>query len=428
MGSFDYEYVSRRRGDDVPRPRSASRGGSTGPRIAVYSHDTQGLGHIRRNLLISRALCRNGSTPVILLLSGLREASAFDFPRGVDCVTLPSLGKAEDGRYFPRSLDVSMPDLMKVRSGTIQAAVESFAPDVLIVDKVPGGVFGELLPSLAWLRANTRTRIVLGLREILDEVASVDREWADGNYTSVIRKHYDRIWIYGDRAVYDTAWEYGFPADLAAMTRYTGYLNPLDGRSEPCDDAVPDVRHRAQSGPPSVLCVVGGGRDGLPLAEAFLKANLPGEGALVTGPLMPAEARATLHRLAAERPDVRILDFVTDPCRLLESADRVIAMGGYNTMCEILAYRKRALIVPRTTPRKEQLIRANRFAKLGLVDMVAPDAMTPRTISAWVKGARDEMPDVGDVIDFDGVARLPHLLDELCGTDRTSQERTHAIG
>jgi predicted glycosyltransferase len=50
----------------------------------------------------------------------------------------------------------------------------------------------------------------------------------------------------------------------------------------------------------------------------------------------------------------------------------VVAMGGYNTFCEILSFGKPALIVPRTTPRQEQFLRAARAEQLGLVRML-PD-------------------------------------------------------
>ena len=58
---------------------------------------------------------------------------------------------------------------------------------------------------------------------------------------------------------------------------------------------------------------------------------------------------------------------------LIEAAAGVVAMGGYNTFCEILSLDKRALIIPRVRPREEQLIRARRAAHLGLVDMLMPD-------------------------------------------------------
>jgi predicted glycosyltransferase len=52
--------------------------------------------------------------------------------------------------------------------------------------------------------------------------------------------------------------------------------------------------------------------------------------------------------------------------RLLENAQGVVAMGGYNTFCEILSMDKPAIIAPRTRPRLEQLIRAAAAEKLGL--------------------------------------------------------------
>lgn len=427
-----FEAMTRRR-EPADRPVGPARaGGGPGPRaprIALYSHDTQGLGHIRRNLLISRAFCRNGATPVILLLSGLREASAFAMPAGVDCITLPSLGKGEDGRYFPRSLGVSMEDLIRMRSRAIAAALQSFEPDVFVVDKVPHGIFGELLPALGWLRANARTQTILGLREILDAPDTVRREWKDEDYVETIRAYYDRIWVYGDRKVYDTAREYSFPPDLAAMVRHSGYLNPRDAEL-PCPPGAGASSPDGAAGiprTPYTLCLVGGGRDGLPLAEAFLRAQFSGHGVLVTGPLMPADARTELYRLAADRGNIRILEFITDPCPWIEGAERVIAMGGYNTVCEILAYGKPALIVPRTRPRTEQLIRAKRMAALGLVDMLHPDRLDHDAIARWLGTAAEPPPSARGALDFGGVGRLPGMLDDLMRSRRRTEEPTYAV-
>ena len=74
----------------------------------------------------------------------------------------------------------------------------------------------------------------------------------------------------------------------------------------------------------------------------------------------------------------------------------VVAMGGYNTFCEILSYDRPALIVPRTAPRMEQFIRAARAEELGLVRMLPEDgrhdAVGPRTVrisrrSATISGS-----------------------------------------
>lgn len=405
---------------------SSNGNGRRGPRIALYSHDTQGLGHIRRNILISRALCRGGESPVILLLSGLREATAFAMPAGVDCVTLPSIGKGVDGQYFPRSLDMPMADLIDVRSRAITAVLRSFDPDVMIVDKAPRGIFDELMPGLEMLKSRDR-RVVLGLREILDAPDAVRAEWSDGDYEATIREFYDRIWIYGDRDVYDTVSEYDLAPDIAEKVRFTGYLNPLDGGPPSAGpDPLEGLRH--DDGPLD-LCVVGGGRDGVPLAEAFLQCRLPGAGVLVTGPLMPAESRERLKTLAAGRPSVRVLEFVTDPCPLFERADRVIAMGGYNTICEIMAFRKRALIIPRVRPRTEQLIRAECFARRGLLDVLHPDDLGPQALSSWIDSIDSQprlLPLAEHAIDLGGVARLPALLEEVLTAQRRDTEPVHA--
>lgn len=405
-----------------------------GPRIALYSHDTQGLGHIRRNLLIAAALCQGGTTPIILMLSGVREAAAFAMPAGVDCLTLPSLGKGADGKYFPRSLGVPTADLISVRSAAIAAALRAFIPDVLIVDKVPLGAFDELEPGLKWLRAHGRTRLVLGLREILDDPNTVRREWAQGRYDSAIRRYYDRVWIYGDQRVYDPVREYRLPSHIAEMVRYTGYLNPRDVNGTDLASEL-NGEQGVLAGldlPPGplVLCLVGGGRDGLPLAEAFLGADLPwgANGVVVTGPLMPAKARATLKSLAVDRRRVRILEFITDPGPLLSRADRVIAMGGYNTICEILAFGAPALIVPRVEPRTEQLVRAACFADLGMVDMLHPQNLTPRALSDWLAHPNGHLVPAQGRVDFDGVMRLPDLLDDVLAVGQRDKEPTHAAG
>ena len=439
MSVQPFEFT-RRRGQGAVQPGAlpcadeAVDGGR--PRIALYSHDTQGLGHIRRNLLIARALSGGGTAPIILLLSGMHEATAFTMPDGVDCLTFPSLGKATNGEYFPRSLNVSLSKLIELRSKTICAALKSFQPEVLIVDKVPLGAFDELLPSLKWLRARGQTRLVLGLRDILDHPDTVRREWAAGGYESAIHKYYNRIWVYGDPSVYDPVREYGFAAEIAAMVCYSGYLNPQDVEHGPRESEAEDrqgtLRNLNLPPGPLALCLVGGGRDGLPLAEAFLRAALPAHtnGVLVTGPLMPDNARAELRSLTAHRTDVRILEFVTDPRPLVRQAERVIAMGGYNTICEILAFHKPALIVPRVEPRTEQLIRAARFADLGLLDMLHPQDLSPVALSQWLAGdSTSSAPRQGvGVLDFEGVLRLPSMLEELLAIHRPDTEVGHAVG
>jgi predicted glycosyltransferase len=377
------------------------------PRIALYSHDAQGLGHVRRNLAIAAALADEGRRDV-LVMAGAKEAGVFATPAGVELLTLPAVGKSRDGEYRARSLALPLEALIRLRTETLCAVLQSFEPDVLIVDKHPLGVQGELLPGLDLLKARGGTRLVLGLREVLDDPSTVQREWRDTGALDVMRSHYDAIWVYGDPRVYDLVAEYGLDAELAAKVRHTGYLGRAAGRRD---------GSTALGLPPGELavCLVGGGQDGFALAAAFARAPMPagGGGVIVAGPFMPGERRHELRALAEHRPDVVVLDFLDDPAPLLARARSVVTMGGYNTLCELLYLGSRTLVVPRVHPRTEQLIRAGRLAALGVVDALEPADATPAALGEWLAQRPGPRPHPRDLIDLDGLQRLPGLLAEV---------------
>lgn len=383
-------------------------------RIALYSHDTVGLGHTRRNLLIARALTSAYPNATVLMLTGASTSSQFAAPPRVDFLTLPSMTKGEGGAYESKSLELSLKQLVKLRSRAIWSALKAFKPDVFVVDNVPKGAVGELTRSLTRLRKKGRAKIVLGLRDILDAPKTVRKEWAKAQNEAAIAEFYDEVWVYGDPRVCDHALEYGFSRKTVAKLRYMGYF---DGRArqgafglaegsplEPALESVPDT----------VLCQVGGGEDGAALALAFAKTTLPegARGVLVTGPYMPAEVKAELQALAEGNARLELLDFVAEPTELIRCATRVIAMGGYNTTTEVLSYGKPLLMVPRVWPRREQLERAERFAALGLLDYLHPEHLSPELLSRWL--SREVAPAcASEQLDFGALAHLPTALAEL---------------
>jgi predicted glycosyltransferase len=384
-------------------------------RVAFYSHDTQGLGHIRRNLAIAAALNQTESPPVMLMISGTQLGSALTTLPGVDFLALPAVAKAANGRYCARSMTLPLADLIRLRMSTIRGALAAFAPDVFIVDKTPTGLQGELLPVLQMLRQRRQTRCVLGLRDVLDDPVTTRREWNLSNSEAVIDAYYDAVWVYGDPAVYDPIREYGLADELADKVRYTGYLD-RHGLSQSQGEQAVELPFSANIEEQRLaLCTVGGGQDGGDLSAAFARAEFPPDtaGILVTGPYMPYKTRKKLQRLAAHRSHLQVLEFVPEPLALLQRADYVIAMGGYNTVCEILAQRKPALIVPRVKPRQEQWIRAERLRNLGLLDVLHPNQLTPDRLSQWLAGAEERPLPAPMNIDLNGLTRLPHLLNEL---------------
>src|SRR3712207_3019751 len=285
-------------------------------RICLYSHDAQGLGHVRRNIAVARALIAHDQCSV-LLVSGARESGVFPLPAGADSLSLPALAKQPGGGYGSRSLSVDLGAMVRLRSEILRTALTAFNPDALVVDKLPSGVEDELLPSLAALRG-TGTRVVLGLREILDEPERVRADWDRSTFEEVVRAYYDAIFVYGDPRVFDPRVEYDMPGDLADMVRFTGYVD----RRQVEPRAITGVDPRAVYGLPSgriCLCTVGGGEDGHALTDAFARAAMPAgaTGVIVAGPFMPAAQRAGIEELVAARRDLILLPSVPNGDELI---------------------------------------------------------------------------------------------------------------
>ncbi len=385
-------------------------------RVALYSHDTQGLGHVRRNIEIARALLAERPDTDVLLISGAPEAARLPRPDQAGLVVLPSVSKSRAGTYAASSLGLDLEEVLRLRGAMVASAVEHFRPDVLVVDKEARGLAGELDAALAVARRTTgaggrRTRLVLGLRDVLDAPLTARREWETAATTPTLRSSYDAVWVYGDPRVHDLGDACGLPRDVRAMMRFTGYL--ADGRhrtARPASALAPGQTDDA----PYVLCLVGGGQDGVELADAFARAPLPRghRGVVVTGPYMPPAARRTLRDLAESREDLTVLGFVDDAPALVDGAAAVVTMGGYNSVCELLASGRPGLVVPRVVPRLEQAVRAEELARRTHLDALHPDEATAAAIGGWLADAVCREGGTHD-LDLGGLSRLPALLDQL---------------
>lgn len=386
------------------------------PRIILYSHDTLGFGHLRRNMLLASALKDCPQAPDILLISGMREAGAFAMPPDVDCLTLPAYAKSADGHYRARDLGIGLTALRDMRAATIRAAVEKFQPDLMIVDNVPRGAQFELDSTLRALRKSGSTRVVLGLRDIVDKPAVMRQQWLRQRNFEALHDFYSDIWIYGDPSVYATATEYGLGPELSAMASYTGYLDQAERLGS---KAAFQARKSllGEDPRPYVLCTVGGGRDGVALSEAFAKARMPAghRGILITGTQMAAADCRRIRRDAATRPDMTVVDFVPEPVGVVSGAAATVSMCGYNTACEVMSLGIKALIVPRVRPRVEQLIRAEQLERLGLASLMHPDSLSPDAVSNWLSA-----PPTRDrrcvSVDLNGLARVQELAEPFLET------------
>ena len=142
------------------------------PRILMYSHDSYGLGHLRRTLALAEAFVGAETGTSVLILTGSTVSSVFRMSFGIDLVKLPSAVKVASHVYEPSRMSVDFENLKNLRSSLILSAVKSFDPDAFIVDKAPLGMKREVYPALEFLHAERpSTLTVLGLRDVMDDPA-----------------------------------------------------------------------------------------------------------------------------------------------------------------------------------------------------------------------------------------------------------------
>ncbi len=340
-------------------------------RVLLYSHDSFGLGHVSRCRTIANAIVEADQSVSVLILSGSPVVGSYEFRSGVDFVRIPGVVKIETGEYDSANLRMNVEHTLEMRTRIIRDTADIFRPDLFIVDKEPLGLRGEVGPALRLLKERG-TPLVLGLRDVMDDPAQLAREWERKNVVPALRDLYDEIWVYGLPQINKPLTGIDVPPSVRHKLVYTGYLRrelPLHG----------DVPHEMEEiDGPFILVTPGGGGDGVELVDWVLAAyeadpNIPYGAVIVFGPFMQATAREALKERAAKFPNIRTLTFTNNLGALMKSAAGVVAMGGYNTFCEILSFDKRAIIVPRTHPRLEQFIRARAARNIGLIEMLDPD-------------------------------------------------------
>ena len=340
-------------------------------RVLIYSHDSFGLGHLRRCRTIAHSLVARRKALSVLILSGSPIIGSFDFRTRVDFVRVPGVIKLHDGEYSSLSLRMDIGEVLRMRASIIRHTAEVFAPDVFIVDKEPLGLRGEILDTLEVLKASG-SRLVLGLRDVMDDPALLAEEWERKNAISALETLYDDILVYGLPQVCDPLAGLGLSASIRRKMIYTGYLESSKSES------LPGIRAATVLPEPFVLVTPGGGGDGEDLIDWVIGAyesdsKLPHPALIVFGPFMRPRRREQFRMRIARLDRVEAITFDARFENLMARAVGVVAMGGYNTFCEILTFDKPAVIVPRRRPRLEQTIRASRAEQLGLVRMLSDE-------------------------------------------------------
>jgi predicted glycosyltransferase len=354
-------------------------------RIFFYVQHLLGIGHLRRAAALSRALAASGFD--VLLVSGgspVEGIAAGLAKVGARFHQLPSL-RAQDESLR----DLCQPDGTPLddafrgrRTSQLIQLLQAEGPDVIVTEQFPFGrtrLRFELLPMLEAAKVLPRRPVVLSsIRDVLRDTVRPERV---AETLETFDTYFDGLLIHADPRIVNL--EMSFPgwAHVKDRAHYTGYV--VDGSLAA---GIP-----GRQGKDEVIVSAGGGAVGGPLLRAALAARpLSGLAGrtwrLLVGASLGAEEQSALQRQAGDGVIVEPAraDFTT----LLSNAALSISQAGYNTVVETLACAERAVLVPFGSEREtEQTRRAENLADRGMVQMVAPRALSGAALAAAVDRA-----------------------------------------
>lgn len=401
-------------------------------KLLVYSHDTYGLGNIRRMLSICKHLIDTMPDISILVVSGSPMVHSFRIPQRLDYIKLPCLKRTEKEGYSVKYLGTDIDETMRLRSEVVLSAVTHFKPDLFLVDKKPFGVKNELKGVLRYLKFHLpETKQVLLLRDILDKPEATIKIWEKNRYYDAVRSFYDLVLVVGSPEVLDIRSEYRFPPSVYDKVQFCGYIKK-EGGGKSRSDLRTELR---VDGERLILVTPGGGEDGYRLIKTYIAGLewMPQghntRSVIICGPEMPEAQRKKLYEETAPYPHVSISEFTDDLIGYMDAADLVISMGGYNTVCEILSLQKKAVVVPRVKPVEEQWIRAERMARLGFFKTIHPDLLAPRSLMTAVMdelSAKKRSPAQLPELDLGALPRIACWVSRLLSNDHGDlKDRDH---
>ena len=348
-------------------------------RIFFYVQHLLGIGHLRRAATLARDLSVGGFD--VLLVSGGAPVEGLALG-GVRLHQLPAVRAADESLRELARLDGTPIDeaFQRERREILLGLLGAAAPDILITEQFPFGrtrLRFELLPLLEAARARRhRPLIACSVRDVVRRSASPQRV---AETEQILARFFDAVLIHADPRLVPFDKSFAGWDRIKARAFYTGYVAERD----------PTERRQGSDGNGEVVVSVGGGATGAPLLKAALSARPQTALAdrtwrlLVGAGLPPAERAALVGGKGIVIEPVR-RDFTS----LLHNAALSISQAGYNTTIETLCCADRAVLVPFGSDREtEQADRARRLADRGMVAMVPPGTLSPKSLADAVARA-----------------------------------------
>ncbi len=378
----------------------------TGPRIFFYVQYLQGVGHLYRALHIARAMTDAGLC--VDLVSGGMPIPGLDVA-GINFHQLTPI-KCRDGDFSDlidehgQSLNGPFKDR---RRDELLSLYVRLQPAAIVVEAFPFGrrqMRFELLPLLD--QAQSASPIPVIISSVRDVLQISDKPERARQTVDYISQYFDRVLVHGDPEF--VSFDETFPCteNFSNKIHYTGLV------AKPADACV----GAKTSGGEVLVSAGGGGTKSEKLLGTAIKAralssakDLPWR--LLAGPNLPAEE---FEKLAADLPTgITLEPNRGDFPHLLAQCAVSVSQAGYNTVIDLLRTGCRAVIVPYSARGEtEQLFRARRLKKMGLVQLVEDEDLSPRSLALAIDTALKTQPPELPGIDLRGAEKSASLVSQ----------------
>jgi predicted glycosyltransferase len=278
-----------------------------------------------------------------------------------------------------------------------------------------------------------RAKIVWGLSDTLGGPEYVRAQWASNGTLHLFERYADEILVFGAREIFDLAQAYEVPERIARKFVYTGYLTNRMPPPLRSGDEVGKTRRKC----PTVLLALGGGAESFTIIDNYLRALERGRGALPVRSFIvasPGLASHQIRELALRTQRLSNVVFRRHDAQLLHNtrhADLVICDGRYETMCEILPYRKVALVMASANERLEYAFRAQLLHAHGLVTMVPgdhdPSAMRKLILKMLFTRNLEIRYSLLEHIMLNGLVRTVERIRHITGCEQTDDTMVTAL-
>ena len=351
-------------------------------RILMYSNDSLSWGHTLRTLSVASALSKAIPECSILVLTDLSNIGRFKLPERTDYVHLPSLNLRASQLQGNSRLQLETENTLRIRRKIAQSALKTFRPGLVMFDESLLDIPSEMRKVLGCVADELpEAKVLWSLPDTLGDPQFVTRQWAANGVREAF-EHAHEILIYGAENMFDYASGYEWSENTSRKLRYTGYLTR---------QVIPPQRVRVEVGRmnrnklPLVVLTAGGELGDFAMVETYLRflekaEDLALQSFVVIGPAIgPREKRALMAR-AQRLPRVVLHRVDKHMLHYLKFADLSISTGSYNVMCEVLAHRKAALVVPNHKEQPGNYYRARLLQERGLVHTVTPTDFSPELL------------------------------------------------